>query len=193
MTTFIHNEPTSLAILQEAKLPQTFLESICAYKQSNSETLLAAVNAFGAICLNGPGIEMFNEHKPLPHFFELMTDPDFLRTATEVDSATPLGGSIDELVRHHPSLRPAVFECVADMIRKVIKIGNDVSGKPSDDSHRLQLMKPKDEESADVEMTATESTSSSTTNKKSPEDPKKEEKTDCLLVSFIDMVARVSA
>ncbi|ORY95778.1 hypothetical protein BCR43DRAFT_557706 [Syncephalastrum racemosum] len=188
MTTFIHNEPTSLAILQEAKLPQTFLESICAYKQSNSETLLAAVNAFGAICLNGPGIEMFNEHKPLPHFFELMTDPEFLRTATEVDSATPLGGSIDELIRHHPSLRPAVFECVADMIRKVIKIGNDVSGKPSDDSHRLQLMKARDEESTDVEMTTTESPSGG--SKKSSEDPKKEEKTDCLLVSFIDMVAR---
>ena len=27
MSTFVHNEPTSLAILQEAKLPSTFLES----------------------------------------------------------------------------------------------------------------------------------------------------------------------
>ena len=28
ISTFIHNEPTSLPIMQEAKLPQTFLKSV---------------------------------------------------------------------------------------------------------------------------------------------------------------------
>jgi E3 ubiquitin-protein ligase HUWE1 len=31
MSTFIHNEPTSLPILQEAKLPQSFLSTITEY------------------------------------------------------------------------------------------------------------------------------------------------------------------
>jgi E3 ubiquitin-protein ligase HUWE1 len=31
MSTFIHNEPTSLPILQETKLPQSFLSTITEY------------------------------------------------------------------------------------------------------------------------------------------------------------------
>ncbi|KAI8145482.1 hypothetical protein BJV82DRAFT_39092 [Fennellomyces sp. T-0311] len=185
MTTFIHMEPTSLPILQEAKLPQVFLETICVYNTPNSEVLMASVNAFGAICLNPPGIEMFNKAKPLPHFFDLLTEHEYLRNAAEVDNATALGSTMDELTRHHPSLKPAVFECVARMIRKVVEMGHSDIGKPSDDSHLLKLM-PGGEQSEDVEM----SSASHDEKASSTDDSKKDEKPECLLVSFIDMVAR---
>ncbi|CAO3607400.1 unnamed protein product [Cunninghamella blakesleeana] len=174
-STFIHNEPTSLSILQEQKLPQAFLETISKYENPNGEVLVAAVHCFGALCLNGPGLQMFNEYKPLPHFFELMTCHELLRNPAEIDGATALGNTVDELIRHHPSLKPDVFKCVTQMIKKVLELGQQDIGKPSDNSHLLKLVKTTTE---DVDMTS------------STEPKANEEKVECLLVSFIDLVSR---
>ncbi|ORE21321.1 hypothetical protein BCV71DRAFT_241689 [Rhizopus microsporus] len=174
-TTLIHSEPTSLPILQEVKLPQSFLRTISTYETPNSEVLMAAVNAFGAICLNAPGLDMFNQEKPLPHFFELMTSSEFLKTPIDIDCATTLGSTMDELVRHHPSLKPAVFECVTTMVKKVLEMGSDMNGPgaANDNSHLIQ----------------TRSTSAMETDTTTEEDDKAG-KFECLLVSFIDMVSR---
>ncbi|KXS14211.1 DUF913-domain-containing protein, partial [Gonapodya prolifera JEL478] len=48
MSAFIHNEPTSLQILQELKLPQTFLLSIAEHVPSSAEVVSAIPTAFGA-------------------------------------------------------------------------------------------------------------------------------------------------
>lgn len=191
MTTFIHSEPTSLPILQEAKLPQGFLEMICAYETPSSEVLMASVNAFGAICLNQPGLDMFNEANPLPHFFDLMTEHDFLLNTAEVDSATALGSTMDELTRHHPSLRPKVFECVSSMIKKVKQMGTEDIAKPSDNTHRLQLMPTTEGGSRDVAMKSESIDSKELESDVSDGSDKKGDKPECLLVSFIDMVSRV--
>ncbi|GAA5813130.1 hypothetical protein MFLAVUS_006599 [Mucor flavus] len=174
-TTFIHNEPTSLPILQEAKLPQSFLHTISVYENPNNEVLMAAVNAFGAMCLNSQGLEMFNAEKPLPHFFDLMTSHDFLKNPMDVDSATGLGSTMDELIRHHPSLKPTVLQCVTAMIKKVLVMGSDMDGvgKSSDNSHLLQVHS----DSAEP-ITAT------------TDEEEKAEKIECLLVSYIDLVSR---
>jgi E3 ubiquitin-protein ligase HUWE1 len=177
-TTFIHNEPTSLPILQEAKLPQSFLHTISTYDSPNNEVLMAAVNAFGAMCLNAQGLDMFNTEKPLPHFFELMTSHDFLRNPMDVDSATGLGSTMDELIRHHPSLKASVFQCVTSLIKKVIEMGSDLNGvgKSSDNSHLLQ--------------TSSEDTNMSCITNTTSDEEEKPEKVECLLVSFIDLVSR---
>ncbi|KAI8368284.1 uncharacterized protein BYT42DRAFT_522115 [Radiomyces spectabilis] len=180
ITTFIHNEPTSLPILQEAKLPQSFLQTITNYDNATSEVLIAAVHAFGAICLNPPGLEMFNQVKPLPHFFDMMTSHEFLRQSSEIDASTNLGSTMDELIRHHPSLKPEVFSCITCMIKKVMEMGRSDVGKPSNNSHLLQLTKKAG--TMDVEMSDREDTKT--------EDPKAEEKVECLLVSFIDLISR---
>lgn len=175
-TTFIHNEPTSLPILQEAKLPQSFLHTIATYESPDSDVLLAAVNAFGAMCLNAQGLDMFNKEKPLPHFFDLMTCHDFLRNPIDIDRATGLGSTMDELIRHHPSLKPSVFQCVTALIKKVIVMGTDENGqgKPSDNSHLLQTRQQEDD--AIIAEVA--------------EEDKAADKVECLLVSFIDLVSR---
>ncbi|KAI9321546.1 hypothetical protein BX666DRAFT_2072991 [Dichotomocladium elegans] len=189
MTTFIHSEPTSLSILQEAKLPQAFLETINGYDNPNSEVLMACINGFGAICLNAQGIEMFTKNNPLPHFFDLMTDHEFLRNSSEVDSTTGLGSAMDELIRHHPALKPTVFECLTRMIKKVVKFGKDDESKPTNNTHRLKLMhKAGSSGVQDIEMET--KTSDISTHDAGGEEFKKEDKTECLLVSFIDMVAR---
>ncbi|KAK4518814.1 ribosomal RNA biogenesis protein rrp5 [Mucor velutinosus] len=191
-TTFIHNEPTSLPILQEAKLPQSFLHTISTYDSPNHEVLMAAVNAFGAMCLNVQGLDMFNTEKPLPHFFDLMTSHDFLRNPMDVDSATGLGSTMDELIRHHPSLKPSVFQCVTSLIKKVIEMGSDVNGvgKSSDNSHLLQTSSEDAAMSTATTSAATTTKTTTTATKEQGEEEDKPEKVECLLVSFIDLVSR---
>ncbi|KAL0090801.1 hypothetical protein F4703DRAFT_1835177, partial [Phycomyces blakesleeanus] len=194
-TTLIHNEPTSLPILQEANLPQAFLKTITKYENPNSEVLIAAVNAFGALCLNEKGLEMFNEANPLPHFFDLITRPDYVRNPLEIDHATSLGSHMDELVRHHPSLKPEVFKCVLRLMTKVQEIGKSPLGKPSDNSHQLQLITDtmdtgdkKSDNNGAVEKSGQASTQVQAP--KQEEEQKKEEKSECMLVLFIDLISR---
>lgn len=165
-TTFIHNEPTSLSVLQELKLPQTFLTNFIEYDQPNCEVLMAAVHAFGAICLNSAGLDMFTQVKPLPHFFELMTSPSFVSNPAEVGGVTQLGTTMDELIRHHPKLKGEVFVCANQLLLKVIEVGNAEEGKPMDNSHQLLY----------------EYQTRDYTN----------ERAECLLLGHVDLVARVS-
>ncbi|KAH8549675.1 hypothetical protein BGW37DRAFT_459292 [Umbelopsis sp. PMI_123] len=193
MSTFIHNEPTSLPILQEAKLPQSFLSTITEYTTVSTDVLLAASNAFGAICLNAPGLEMFNAAKPIHHFFNLFTSPQFLRANGEVDVATLLGTAMDELMRHHPVLKPDIIQAVIDMAKRVIEMGHQEIGKPADDSHLLRAAKPGETESKADALETSESTdiakdTADTKTTDSVSDDK--DKKDCILVSFIDVVAR---
>lgn len=192
MSTFIHNEPTSLPILQEAKLPQSFLSTITEYTTVSTDVLLAASNAFGAICLNAPGLEMFNAAKPIHHFFNLFTSPQFLRANGEVDVATLLGTSMDELMRHHPVLKPDIIKAVIDMTKRVIEMGHQEIGRPGDDSHLLRAAKPGETEPKPTSESSEviDSTKSSGDVKSTEPMSDDKDKRDSVLVSFIDVVAR---
>lgn len=166
-TTFIHNEPTSLSVLQELRLPQSFLKTFKTYDQPNFEVLMASVHSFGAICLNSAGLDMFNQASPLPHFFSLMTAPSFVTNASDVGNATALGTTMDELIRHHPKLKFEVFKCTNQLLQQVIEIGYSEKGKPLDNCHELVYQRR-------------------------TEDPPTE-RAECLLLGFVDLVARVSS
>lgn len=45
---------------------------------------------------------------------------DMLR---ERDNATYLGSSLDELVRHHPALKPSLLEALSDSLREIAAVG----------------------------------------------------------------------
>lgn len=137
---------------------------------------------------------MFNAAKPIHHFFNLFTSPQFLRANGEVDVATLLGTSMDELMRHHPVLKPDIIKAVIDMTKRVIEMGHQEIGKPGDDSHLLRAAKP-----GETEPNPTSESSEVTDSTKSSGDVKSTEpmsddkdKRDSVLVSFIDVVARAS-
>ena len=178
MTTIIHSEPTSLSILQEAKLPQTFLDTICKYDNPSNDILMPAVNAFGAICLNPQGIDMFKNANPLPHFFDLISDREYPFNSDEPDIMTGLGNTFDELVRHHPSLKSDVIACIKTMVKRVIDMGqfHDENTKSKNDDHLLKVA-PKAHDEAAIKDIRNENI--------------KEEKSENRLVLFIDRTARV--
>ncbi|KAI0422307.1 hypothetical protein F5X98DRAFT_369773 [Xylaria grammica] len=73
-----------------------------------------------AICLNNLGMKMVVSSRTFDTFFEIFESPDHVRAmAAEETLAHSVGGSFDELARHHPSLRPAIANAVLDMIARV--------------------------------------------------------------------------
>ncbi|KAF9998708.1 hypothetical protein BGZ65_005821, partial [Modicella reniformis] len=122
MACFIHNEPTSLSILQEAKIPQTLLASLSKDVPASTDVVMSIPGAFGAICLNAPGLEMFNKDFKLKTFFNIFTSEPHIRAFQDSDLASNLGVSVDELVRHQPSLKSTVMNEVNAMLEGVLDI-----------------------------------------------------------------------
>ena len=190
LSSFIHNEPTSYAVIAEAGLSKGLLEAVTTkpvhipdkptdhaepsqdeHTQMTSETdsekpvqlqdndaLLAeysrsitdegikarfkALNprtrplargvlpatdaiatiptAFGAICLNSAGMELFQASDALDSFFEIFESPEHVKCmASEGDLPAVLGRTFDELIRHHPPLKVPVLSSVMIMIARV--------------------------------------------------------------------------
>jgi hypothetical protein len=130
MSTFIHNEPTSLVVLQEHKLTESFLKASCQEIPVSAEVVSAIPNAFGAVCLNAVGLKEFMEYNPIPNFISLFTKEEHLLPLIYNDVPHLVGNSIDEFIRHHPSTKDIVMENIMEMIRTVVKIGE--SHEPKD-------------------------------------------------------------
>jgi E3 ubiquitin-protein ligase HUWE1 len=123
MASFIHDEPTSLSILQEYGLPQAFLASVSVDFPISTEVVSAIPNAFGAICLNSVGMDAFKVANPMDRYFEIFTQETHVRALGESDVPHLLGNSVDELMRHHPSLKEDIMEAIIKMLRTIQKNG----------------------------------------------------------------------
>ena len=182
LSSFIHNEPTSYAVIAEAGLSKSFLQAITAKDVDNSiagnanwfpqaelgdgkdtldtiivppapedflrthqrisivraqeavstlacgilpatDAIVTIPQAFGAICLNTAGLELFLKSGALESFFEVFESPSHVKSmSAEIDLPRLLGGSFDELVRHHPRLRSAVMLSVVVMLARVVRL-----------------------------------------------------------------------
>lgn len=126
-TTFIHNEPTSLAILQEKGLPATMYESLEADSDPSVDVVSAVPNALGALCLNEAGINAFKERAPaiLSRMLGSLTSEKHLRVLGDRENATMFGVTIEELMRHHPTLKPLVLNAIAEQSKRVRELAGD--------------------------------------------------------------------
>ncbi|KAF9173026.1 hypothetical protein BGX20_004283 [Mortierella sp. AD010] len=145
MSSFIHNEPTSLTILQDAKIPQTLLASLSKAIPASTDVVMSIPGAFGAICLNTAGLEMFNKEFKLKTFFSIFTSPPHVIAFQDSEIALNLGLSVDELVRHQPSLKPALMNEISSMLEEVLDLSSMQRISAEDMTHcNLQKTRSKD-------------------------------------------------
>ena len=86
-----------------------------------TDAIVTIPQAFGAICLNTSGLELFLKSGALESFFEVFESQDHVKSmSAEDDLPRLLGNSFDELVRHHPRLRSAVMGSVIVMLARVV-------------------------------------------------------------------------
>ncbi|CBQ69976.1 related to E3 ubiquitin protein ligase TOM1 [Sporisorium reilianum SRZ2] len=124
-STFVHNEPTSLAILQEAKIPEVLFDAIEADIEAHWDVIYAIPNAIGAICLNQAGLDLFNSRPLIPKLFSLFTSERHSKVFQDRDNANAFGAAIDELMRHQPSLKTLVMDSIMRSLDEIHQMGRD--------------------------------------------------------------------
>ncbi|EPY50204.1 HECT-type ubiquitin ligase E3 Ptr1 [Schizosaccharomyces cryophilus OY26] len=119
MSTFIHNEPTCYGIIHEKKLSHAFLDAVNRQILNSSDAITSIPLAFGAICLNSQGFNLFLEKNPVSHFFSVFLSYNHCKSLTSSDNAAILGTYIDELMRHQPSLKDGIVTMIFEIVDKV--------------------------------------------------------------------------
>jgi E3 ubiquitin-protein ligase HUWE1 len=135
MSTFIHNEPTSLAILQEAGIPNAFLDASRRPLSASPEVVSALPNAFGAICLNAPGLEAFLKAHPFQNYFSVLKNDAHLESLIDTDVPQLVGNAVDEFMRHHPTTKDLVMTSIMDMVKEVVELSEAIEPNPMDASN----------------------------------------------------------
>jgi E3 ubiquitin-protein ligase HUWE1 len=181
LSSFIHNEPTSYAVIAEAGLSKSLLaavmgrelqvlekppavEPVGAEVEGQSATqppsaeaaaeseekkkdreyalirpkgtplapgimpagdaLACIPSAFGAICLNSSGLDLFQSSDALESFFEIFENPEHVKCLKDdPELVRSLGTTFDELVRHHPALKTSIMSAVLVMAARVNILG----------------------------------------------------------------------
>ncbi|KAJ5627361.1 hypothetical protein N7528_004788 [Penicillium herquei] len=179
LSSFIHNEPTSYAVIAEAGLSRSLLSAVmgrelkvkekppavepedapenAAEGESSADVpslepitptesketreyimarqpdtplasgitaaadaLACIPSAFGAICLNASGLDLFQSSDAMESFFEIFEQPEHVKCLKDDPNLVrSLGTAFDELVRHHPALKASIMSAVIVMAARV--------------------------------------------------------------------------
>lgn len=169
MASFVHNEPTSLTILQECGLPQAFYDAIDKGLESANEVVAAVPSAIGALCLNQAGLdELGRRESVITRMFEVLISERHTKTLGDKENATYLGASVDELIRHHPSLKDVVFKAIKEVMNKIVEMGNEYVIPPNEAAN-YGLVPVVEEVDVDMEIPSKEASTSAPTSTTSAE------------------------
>jgi E3 ubiquitin-protein ligase HUWE1 len=111
--------------------------------------------AIGALCLNQAGLDQLAQRPTIiPRIFSILTSDRHVKTLQEKDNATYIGASIDELIRHHPSIKTPVFDAIKSTLQRIEDLGNEfVIPKAEMGSYGLRAIAPNGQ---DLELTVEE-------------------------------------
>lgn len=124
MSGMIHSEPTIYSALHDTGLPEVFLKSINPKLLLSSEALCAIPIALGALCLNQAGSKSVADANPFPPLFAVFTSKE--HTQTLGYSSSSLGASMDELARHHPSLKDQIITQSIQLLENICSLGSSL-------------------------------------------------------------------
>ena len=141
---FLNNEPTSFTVISEAGIISTLLETIQPTSMAQADSserpprTISAVpsepsvklpalghvitnlaQSFSAICLTEGGHNQFVNSDVLEKFFELFESPAHVQVIKDSHTLVNLGGTFDELIRHHPGLKNTILSSIIVMIARV--------------------------------------------------------------------------
>jgi len=202
MTTFIHNEPTSLSVIQEQGLPEVFFSSVEKHIEPSVDVFSALPNAIGALCLGDSGREQLVKRGVLPKLFEVFTSQPHSKLLGERENAALYGAAIDELIRHHPTLKDAVMQAIVKMLQTVLELGKDY--EPSSVKEQKLVITASDKIASESAASATNqdtlmttvvdslSTETPATSTEAGDKDKshKDRDKDNLILGYLDVIAR---
>jgi len=89
------------------------------------QVIQAIPNAIGALCLNQAGQDQLTARPTIiPGLFSIFTSERHQRVLQDKENAVLIGSAVDELIRHHPSLKAAVFDAIKSTLSKIEDLGS---------------------------------------------------------------------
>ena len=133
VTVYVFQEPSLLSSLQENGLTDVILHALLTKDIPATKEVLASLpNVFSALCLNSRGLESFKSFKPFDKIFKVLLSPEYLPAMRRRRSTDPmgetsinLGASMDELMRHLPSLKQSAISAIISLLKELCKLGSD--------------------------------------------------------------------
>ena len=156
----------------------------------------------GALCLNQVGQDQLSARPEIiPALFSVFTSEKHQRMLQEKENAVLIGTAVEELIRHHPTLKNAVMEAITLTMGKIEELGN--AFEPPEEHKQWYMLQTVAQEvasapvDADVEMPAASSSESTgaplpgPTNEgfQSPEEVSKSHEN--MVVSYLDVFGKV--
>ncbi|XGW27129.1 hypothetical protein V3C99_007605 [Haemonchus contortus] len=128
---FIYQEPAQLTVLQNRHVPYVILQSMLRKELPNSRDVISHMgNVFTALCLNEKGLKQFKAYAPFDHVFNIVLSIKFIVTMKKKrsemnEAAQGIGSSLDDLLRHQPTLKPLMLNSVLGMLDRLVELGNN--------------------------------------------------------------------
>jgi E3 ubiquitin-protein ligase HUWE1 len=94
---------------------------------ASNDAISIIPSILNSISLNNSGMKMIVSCNALEVYLEIFESPDHVQVLSESDLANAVGGSFDELARHHPALRPAISNAILDMVARVLQVAKTKS------------------------------------------------------------------
>ena len=142
MSTFVHNETNSLAIIQETGLPKTFYKAIEYGIEPAIEvgiTLASLMSCLGVystrssnpsqmqlvLCASTKVVRLSsrNGYVSSQQYFPYSPPNRHLKVLIDKENAVIIGTAVDELIQHHPSLKIAVFDSLRATLSRIEDLG----------------------------------------------------------------------
>ncbi|SPQ27540.1 41446123-6e7b-48cd-a2b2-30d8e8c21136 [Thermothielavioides terrestris] len=91
------------------------------------EAINVIPSILNSISLNNLGMKMIVSSHAIDSYMEIFESPEHVQLLSDSELAVQVGGSFDELARHHPALRPAISNAVIDMVSRVLHLAKTKS------------------------------------------------------------------
>ena len=129
----MNHEPTCYPKLDAQGVPKAFLD---AWERDDpgpvptADSLCCLPNTLGALSLSPSGLERVKASTALNALVIAFTTRGCLR-AVQGETSSAIGGNLDELLRHVPSLQPQGVQLAIDALRRLVETGG---GDPDEDA-----------------------------------------------------------
>ncbi|KAL2160406.1 hypothetical protein VTH06DRAFT_1579 [Thermothelomyces fergusii] len=94
---------------------------------ASNDAISIIPSILNSISLNNLGLKMVDSSNVIETYLEIFESPSHVQVLSESDLANVVGGSFDELARHHPALRPAISNAILDMVARVLHLAKTKS------------------------------------------------------------------
>ena len=167
-----------------------------------NQVIQSIPNAIGALCLNESGQAQLKKRPSIiPAIFSIFTSERHLKVLIDKENAVIIGTAVDELIRHHPSLKIPVFDSLQATLSRIEDLGASYA-PPADIERWYHLMPTSVVSHSDGDVVMQDETSDNvvslqslpaTSTSEVPEEEAEEESKghDNIVVSYVDIVGRV--